>query len=488
MNTKEYILVIDQGTTSSRVVLIDKAGDVKYKEQMQISLYSDVSGSVRQNANEILESVEILIYKIIKTNNIKATQIKAIGITNQRETTVIFDKTTGKPLKEAISWQSKETKDITDKWIELGYSDIVKNKTGLPINPYFSASKIVKLTKGVKEKDYFVGTIDTFLLYNLSVEKAFKTDITNASRTMIYNINEQRWDDELLKLFKINPKILPEVLPNDSVFGHYKYQDTLIPICSIIGDQQAALFGQQCFEKGDLKATYGTGAFLLVNIGNTPILSKRGLITTIAYKINNKITYALEGSIFIAGAALEWLKNNLEVFDSFDKLDKMANRSTDDTLIFVPSFVGLGTPYWNENVRGAFLGIKRGTSKDDFVKSALDGIAFEIDDVINVLEQETNIKITKLNADGGVSNSNYLLQRQANISNLIVYQSSEHETTSLGAGYLAGLKVDFWKSLEELQKIKKIKGMFYPRFSKDKQSKLKLLWQKAIRAIINFAE
>lgn len=478
-------MVIDQGTTSTRVVLINKDGRISFKEQKKVKLIALDNGDIRQDANEILESVIFLINNIIKNNNINPKNIKAIGITNQRETTVIFDKL-GKPLEYAISWQSKGTKNITDNWIKKGYEKIVKEKTGLPITPYFSASKIKKLTKDIKEKDYLIGTIDTFLLYNLSCEKSFFTDITNASRTMLFNINNQVWDDELLKLFEINKKHLPKVLPNDSLFGHYKFDNTLIPITTLIGDQQAALFGNRCFNKGDLKVTYGTGAFLLVNTGNKPISPNNNLITTIAYKINNKTYYACEGSVFCAGAAIEWLRD-INVLSDVKKIDEMANSSNDETLIFVPTFVGLSAPRWNEDVKGAILGIKRSTTKCDIIKATLNGISYEINDIITSLNK-SNIKITSLRADGGVSVNKYLMQRQADISNLTVYSSKEHEITALGAGYLAGLSSSFWKNIKEIKKFSRKDEIFKPKISNKKREELRKKWETAINATILFSK
>lgn len=486
MNEK-FILVIDQGTTSSRVVLISHDGEVKYKEQMAVNIYQCENGAIRQNAKEILDTVRILITRILAKNKISENNIIAIGITNQRETVVIWDKITGEPLDDAISWQSKETSDITNKLVKDGYTTLIKEKTGLTISPYFSASKIMRLINTHENNtNILVGTIDSYLLYNLSEEKNHYTDYTNASRTMLFNINTLKWDEEILSLLKIPKDILPKVMPSDSEFGHLKINKTLIPILSLVGDQQSSLIGHQCFYKGQVKATYGTGAFILLNTGSMPYYSKNGLLTTIASAYNGEVRYALEGSIFICGAAIEWLKDDLNLLNDPRELGAIINTVLDDDIYFVPAFVGLGTPYWDNEVRGAFFGLKRKTSKADLIKATLRAITFEVEDVLKVLKNETKLKLTELSTDGGVAKCEYLLQEQASISNIRVNQSSEPEITALGAGYIAGLKAGFWSGISEIEQNKQIKKIFYPRYNGNKRKELYTNWQQAIKASRTF--
>lgn len=479
----KYILVIDQGTTSSRVVLIAHDGEVKYKEQMAVNIYQMDNGAIRQNANEILDTVNILIKRILVRTKLSETDILAIGITNQRESVVIWDKVTGKVLDDVISWQSKETQDITNKLIKDNYNQFIHERTGLTISPYFSASKIMLFLKKHRDNpNILVGTIDSFLLYNLSVEHNHYTDYTNASRTMLFNLESKTWDQEILKLLNIKKEILPQALPSDSLFGHLKINETLIPIFSLVGDQQASLIGHQCFNKGQIKATYGTGAFILLNTGEKPYYSKNGLLTTIASAYNNEITYALEGSIFVCGAAIEWLRDDLNLLDDPKNLGEIIKNSTDNDIYFVPAFVGLGTPYWDNEVRGTFLGLKRRTSKADLIKASLRAITFEVEDVLKVLKKETKLNFSELSTDGGVAKCEYILQEQANISNIRVNQSSEPEITALGAGYIAGLKAGFWESIKEIEQNKQIKKIFYPRINNEDRDKLYQNWLLAIKA------
>lgn len=486
--SKEYIIAIDQGTTSSRVVVVNKEGDVLFKEGMPIGIEETKDGQILQDAQEIVDSVKVLIDRVFKRHQIDPKEVKAIGITNQRETTIIWNKHTGKVYYKVISWQSKHTIDITNKWIKDGLEDIVLAKTGLKINPYFSASKIKYIleTQHLNVDDLMFGTVDTFLLWHLTNKEVFKTDVTNASRTMLFNIHEEKWDDELLKFFGIPKSILPEVVASDDYFGDFEYQGVKIPITAMIGDQQSSLFGHQCFKNGDLKVTYGTGCFLLLNTGDEPITSKNGLLTTPAWKFNGKTTYALEGSVFMGGAIVQWLRDDLKILNNASDSERLALKSNTDDIYIVPAFVGLGTPYWDSDVRATIMGMNRKTNQFDIIKAALNSIAYQIEDVLGVLKKDNNHEINSISCDGGASRNNYLQQFQADISQLRVIQTKETEVTALGAAYMAGLKIGFWKNLTEIERNKKIKQLFYPRISEEKRNKLYQNWQKAVAATISF--
>lgn len=487
---KKYVISIDQGSTSTIVVVVDKMGDVLYKEQIELNLYHS-KNSITQNPNEILESVNILLNRIFTKYNINPEEVSSIGITNQRETTILWDKITGKVIHNAISWQSNETIKIVNKWKKKGLNKIVKEKTGLEISTYFSASKIKFLLEKYKNKidinNIFFGTIDTFLLYNLSIEKNHLTDITNASRTMLFNIKDKKWDNDLLKLFEIPKNILPKVVSNDYNFGHYVYNNIKIPITCMIGDQQSSLFGHQCFEIYDTKVTYGTGGFLLTNTENNIIYSKNGLLTTIAWEINNKINYALEGSIFVCGSAIKWLRDELKLINNYDETSDLAKQSTDSNIYVVPSFFGLGTPYWEPNVKGTILGISKNTNRNDIIRATLDSICYQTNDVIDVIKKDLkNENILKISTDGGSSRNEYLLQFQADISNTNILQTKEKEVTALGAAYIAGLKTSFFNNLNDIKKYNKINKIFFPSIdSKTRKQKIKN-WKKAIKSTMSF--
>lgn len=485
---KKYIIAIDQGTTSSRVIVVDREGDVKHIEQMAVTINETRLGEILQDPQEIIDSVLVLLDRTFKRHQIKPDEVAAIGITNQRETTILWDKHTGKSLYHAISWQSKHTNNIIEEWIEKGYQDIISAKTGLTISPYFSASKIKYILDivNVNVSDILFGTVDTYLLWHLTNRKVHKTDITNASRTMLYNIFEQQWDDELLRLLQIPKSILPKVVANDDYFGEFTYQGISIPIYSMIGDQQSSLFGHQCFNEGDLKTTYGTGCFILVNTSFKPVISKSGLLTTPAWKINNQMTYALEGSVFMGGAIVQWLRDDLKILNSAQESESLAEKSIRDDVYVVPAFVGLGTPYWNSDVRASILGMNRKTGRNDIIKAALNSIAFQIEDVLQVLKKEFSNKINTISCDGGASRNNYLLQFQADISNMRVVQTKEAEVTALGSAYIAGLRVGFWKNIQEIERNKKIKQLFYSRLPNRERERLYLNWKKAVTATLSF--
>ena len=486
--SKKYIIAIDQGTASSRVVVVNKEGDVLYKEQLPVAIHESKTGEILQDPQELIDSITVLLDRTFKRHRIDPNDVCSIGITNQRETTVMWDKTSGKPLYNVISWQSKHTIDITNDWIQKGYEDCVLKKTGLKINPYFSASKIKYILDKVNPNidDVMFGTVDTFLLWHLTNRQVFKTDVTNASRTLLFNIFDEKWDDEILEKFEIPKSILPEVVDTDDYFGDYEYNGVKIPINAMIGDQQSSLFGHQCFNEGDLKSTYGTGCFLLVNTNSKPIISKSGLLTTPAWKINGKTTFALEGSVFMGGAIVQWLRDDLKIVKNANESEQMALKSTSDDVYVVPAFVGLGTPYWDSQVRASILGMNRKTNQNDIVKAALNSICYQIEDVLEVLRKEMKREITSISCDGGASRNNYLLQFQSDISNLRVIQTKETEVTALGAAYIAGLKSGFWKDQKEIERNKKIRQLFYPRIDNIERSRLYSNWKSAVESTISF--
>lgn len=485
---KKYIIAIDQGTTSSRVVVVNKEGDVLYKEQMPVAINETRNGEILQDPQELIDSVLVLLDRTFKRHQIDPNEVCSIGITNQRETTIMWDKNTGKAFYNVISWQSKHTIDITNDWISRGYEEMVLRKTGLKINPYFSASKIKYILDVCKPNidNVMFGTVDTYLLWHLTKRQVFKTDITNASRTLLYNIFEEKWDDEILEKFEIPKSILPEVVDTDDYFGDFEYNGVKIPISAMIGDQQSSLFGHQCFNEGDLKATYGTGCFILINTNSTPVISSSGLLTTPAWKIGGKTTYALEGSVFMAGAIVQWLRDDLKILRSANESEQMALKSNTNDIYVVPAFVGLGTPYWDSQVRASILGINRKTNQNDIIRAALNSIGYQIEDVLKILKHEMNREITSISSDGGASRNNYLLQFQADISNLRVIQTKEMEVTALGAAYIAGLKSGFWKNQQEIERNKKIKQLFYPRINENERNRLYSNWKRAVEATISF--
>ncbi|MBI9009450.1 MAG: glycerol kinase GlpK [Tenericutes bacterium] len=494
---KKYILSIDQGTTSSRVVIFDKQGEIVSFLSREFKQYFPKAGYVLHDASEIWESVLYCMNGALEKAGITLNDIDSIGITNQRETTVMWDSVSHEPVCKAIVWQSSQTKAICDALEAKGYNDIFKEKTGLLINPYFSGTKIkwimdnCDLAKEAALKGNLrFGTIDTWLIWKLTNGKSHITDYSNASRTLIYNIFDLQWDDELLEILNIPKSVLPIVKPSSAI-NAYTDKSTFgveIPIAGIAGDQQAALFGQTCFTAGDVKNTYGTGCFILMNTGETPKISKHGLLTTIAWGIDGKITYALEGSIFVAGSAVQWLRDGLEIIKDASETEALAY-SVDSNLgvYFVPAFAGLGTPFWEEDVRGCFFGLTRGVTKAHMCRSALEAIAYQTKDVINVMQDESKIKLKTLKVDGGASQNNFLMQFQADILNTTIYRPFITETTALGAAYLAGLATGFWE-LEEIQNKWKIDTEYTTNMSHNDRKTLYNDWKKALRASIKFAK
>lgn len=488
---EEFILSIDQGTTSTRAILFDHQGKLRYVSQREFPQYFPHPGWVEHDAKQIWNTVIEVVQSLFIENNIKPEQIKGIGITNQRETTVVWDKITGEPIYHAIVWQSRQSQDICDQLIDEGYSEFIQKKTGLLINPYFSASKIRWILDHVEIKDknnLLFGTIDTWLVWKLTGGKVHVTDYSNASRTLLYNIHELKWDQELLDLFDIPSSMLPEVKDSSYIYGYS--DETLLtglhfkaPISGIAGDQQASLFGQTCFHDGDVKNTYGTGCFMLMNTGNIPVSSKNGLLTTIAWGIDGQVTYALEGSVFVAGSVMQWLRDGLKLFDNVLENENMARQLNDnDGVYLVPAFVGLGTPYWDNDARGTMFGLTRGTSRNHIVRAALESIAYQSKDVIETMKEEAHITLDHLSVDGGATSNDFLMQFQSDILNTSIVCPQVKETTALGAAYLAGLAVGFWKHQEEIAKMHSIMKTYQPAMKEDLRKKYYQGWLKAVEA------
>ena len=488
---EEFILSIDQGTTSTRAILFDHQGKLRYVSQREFPQYFPHPGWVEHDAKQIWNTVIEVVQSLFIENNIKPEQIKGIGITNQRETTVVWDKITGEPIYHAIVWQSRQSQDICDQLIDEGYSEFIQKKTGLLINPYFSASKIRWILDHVEIKDknnLLFGTIDTWLVWKLTGGKVHVTDYSNASRTLLYNIHELKWDQELLDLFDIPSSMLPEVKDSSYIYGYS--DETLLtglhfkaPISGIAGDQQASLFGQTCFHDGDVKNTYGTGCFMLMNTGNKPVSSKNGLLTTIAWGIDGQVTYALEGSVFVAGSVMQWLRDGLKLFDNVLESENMARQLNDnDGVYLVPAFVGLGTPYWDNDARGTMFGLTRGTSRNHIVRAALESIAYQSKDVIETMKEEAHITLDHLSVDGGATSNDFLMQFQSDILNTSIVCPQVRETTALGAAYLAGLAVGFWKHQEEIAKMHSIMKTYQPAMKEDLRKKYYQGWLKAVEA------
>ena len=494
----EYILAIDQGTTSSRAILFDQKGKPLASEQQEFSQIYPQPGWVEHDPEEIWRvSLEVMRTVIFKAG-IEPRQIASLGITNQRETTVLWDKKTGKPISNAIVWQCRRTADICTELKEKDLEKKFREKTGLVIDAYFSGTKIKWLldnVDGAREKaekgELAFGTIDSWLVYKLTGGKVHITDYSNASRTLIFNIHELKWDEELLSILGIPKEILPEVCPSSQVYG--KADKTLlgseIPIGGIAGDQQAATFGQVCFFKGMAKNTYGTGSFLLMNTGEKAISSKHGLLTTIGWGLQDKIYYALEGSIFITGAVVQWLRDGLRLVDEARDTEWMA-KSVSDTggVYFVPAFSGLGAPHWDMYARGVIVGLTRGTTKKHLVRAGLEAIAYQCRDVVEAMEQDSGIKIQNLRVDGGAVANDFLMQFQADILDVPVERPVITETTALGAAYLAGLAVNYWKDIDEIARIWRREELFQPQMNAEKKEKLYSGWKKAIQRSRSWAE
>lgn len=496
---QKYIMSLDAGTTSNRCIIFDKKGEIKSVAQKEFTQHFPKPGWVEHDATEIWSTQLGVCTEAMAKLNVGYESIEAIGITNQRETTIVWDKETGVPVYNAIVWQCRRTADITDKLVEDGYKEMLQNKTGLVVDPYFSATKIKWIldnVEGAREKanegKLLFGTVDTWLIWKLTQGKVHVTDYTNASRTMLYNINDLCWDKEILELLDIPESMLPEVKPSSAIYGatHPSYFGGEIKIAAAAGDQQAALFGQTCFEKGDAKNTYGTGAFLLMNIGDKPVVSNNGLVTTIAWGLEeNKVTYALEGSIFVAGSAIQWLRDQLRIVDTAQDTEYMATRVDDtDGCYVVPAFTGLGAPYWDAYSRGCIVGITRGTNKYHIIRATLESLAYLSNDVLTAMENDSKAKLKSLKVDGGASANNFLMQFQSDMIQTTVQRPKTLETTALGAAYLAGLAVGYWKDLEEIRNNWQIDREFNPEISKEEQQKKDRNWQRAIGRSFGWAK
>ena len=487
---KKYVIALDQGTTGSRAVAFDHDGKCVGSVNKEFTQFFPYPGWVEHDPYDILQSQMGALFELIKKLAVKPEQIAAIGITNQRETVVVWDKMTGKPVYNAIVWQCRRTAGICEQLKADGYADLIKSETGLVLDAYFSGTKIKWILENVKEvknKSLLCGTIDTWLIYNLTKEKSHVTDMSNASRTMLFNINTLEWDKQLLDILGIKKEMLPKVVPSSCVVGHMELEGISIPIAGIAGDQQAALFGQACFEPGEVKNTYGTGCFILMNTADKPVFSDKGLITTIAWNLNNKTYYALEGSIFNSGSAVQWLRDQLGLIKTAAETERMAFAVEDtDDVYFVPAFTGLGTPHWDMYARGVLVGITRGTNKNHIARAVLESMAYQTVDVIDCMQQCSDVALKCLKVDGGASANNFLMQFQADMLNCDVVRPVMQETTSLGAAFLAGLAVGFWKDVEELKGIIKQDRIFVPKDFFDREYRKKR-WHEAIKRSKNWA-
>ena len=491
----KYIIALDQGTTSSRAVLFDEKGKLKGIEQKEFRQYFPKPGWVEHDPEEIWKTQEDVLLQLIKNHNLNADAIIAIGITNQRETTLLWEKSTGKPIYNAIVWQDKRTAAFCEKLVREGWAEYISFTTGLVIDSYFSGTKVnwlLNQVTGAKEKakngDLCFGTVDTWLIHKLTRGEKFVTDVSNASRTMFYDIKNLGWDQKLMDLFEVQESMLPQVLSNTDHFGDWEYQGKKIPICGVAGDQQAALIGQTCLKTGMAKNTYGTGCFMLMNIGESYKPSENGLVNTIAYKINGQVKYALEGSIFIAGAAVQWLRDGLKIINNAADTEEMAFRVKEaNDVIIIPALTGIGAPYWDMYARGAIFGLTRDTNADHIAKATLDSIAYQTRDILEAMQKDSGINLKALKVDGGAVENNYLMQFQSDILGVPVERPAMTESTALGAAYLAGIGAGVWdfNSLNEYQEVEKV---FEPQIESDIRTELYAKWQKGIRRAMNWVE
>ena len=494
---KKYIIALDQGTTSSRAIIYDKDAHPIGSKQKEFTQYYPHPGWVEHDAEELFKCQLKVLEGVLIDNEINKNEIAAIGITNQRETVVIWDKKTGKPVYNAIVWQCRRTANYCDELMKKGYKDVIREKTGLLIDAYFSGTKIKWIldnVPGVRERaekgELLAGTIDTWLIWKLSGGKCHVTDVTNACRTMLFNIYECEWDKDLLELLNIPECLLPQVRDSSDIYCETDRNvcGFSVPIASAIGDQQAALFGQGCFNKGDAKNTYGTGCFMLMNTGDRPVYSEQ-LLTTIALGMNGKIEYALEGSVFIGGAVIKWLRDEVELISSAPEIDRLAESVPDTNGAYlVPAFVGLGTPYWDMYARATLVGLTRGVKKAHICRAALEGIAYEVKDVLDTMVKDSGTKINTLNVDGGACVSNIMMQFQADILNTKVCRPKNVETTALGAAYLAGLSTGFWKSKEDILERRETERIFSPNMEEAKREELYKGWRKAVERAKNWVD
>lgn len=493
----KYLMALDQGTTSSRGILFDKSGNIISMAQKEFKQIYPEPGWVEHNPREIWSSQFATAIEAMANVGATGEDIEAIGITNQRETTVVWDKETGEPVYNAIVWQCRRTAPLIDKVVRDGYGYYLREATGLVPDAYFSASKVAWIldnVKGAREKanegKLLFGTIDTWLIWNLTGKKVHVTDYSNASRTMLYNIHKLEWDKKILEIFDIPESMLPDVKPSSYIYGNTNPSlfGSNIPIAGAAGDQQAALFGQCCFEKGEVKNTFGTGSFILMNTGNEAIRSKSGLLTTIAASTSDKVEYALEGSVFVAGASIQWLRDGLRMIKSSAQSEEYATAVEDAEGIYVvPAFTGMGAPYWNQYARGTIFGLTRGTTKEHLIRATLESIAYQSSDVFRAMEEDAEVKIKGLKVDGGASANNFLMQFQADIMNTYVKRPHCVETTALGAAYLAGLATGYYKNKDEIKKNWQLGRLFEPDMEGDKREQKLKGWKRAVKCTLDWA-
>lgn len=497
--SKKYVLALDQGTTSSRAILFDQTSNIIAVAQKEFTQIFPKPGWVEHNADEIWSTQIGVVAEVVAKAGIALTDIAAIGITNQRETTVVWDKNTGKPVYHAIVWQSRQTMDICNELKAKGLEPMIRQKTGLVVDAYFSGTKvkwILDNVAGARTKadagELLFGTMDTWLIWKLTGGRVHVTDYSNASRTLMYNIRELKWDEEILSALTVPASMLPQVRPSSEVYGHTDpavFMGAAVPIAGAAGDQQAALFGQTCFKPGMAKNTYGTGCFMLMNTGSELYSSKNGLLTTIAWGIEGKVEYALEGSIFVAGSAIQWLRDGLKIIEAAPDSEYYAQKVDNAEGVYVvPAFVGLGAPYWDMKARGAIFGLTRGTSKAHLIRATLDSMAYQTKDVLGAMEADSGIKLQALKVDGGAVANNLLMQFQSDLLHVPVDRPQVIETTALGAAYLAGLAVGVWSSKEELIKNWKLNRRFEPQMAPEERDKLYAGWQKAVKRAMDWDE
>ena len=494
----KYMMALDAGTTSNRAILFDKRGQILSVAQKEFTQIFPQPGWVEHNANEIWSSMLGVAVECMTKVGVTGEDISGIGITNQRETTIVWDKVTGEPVYNAIVWQCRRTSKYCDELKEEGLTDFFRKKTGLVIDAYFSATKlrwILENVEGVRERaergELLFGTVDSWLIWKLTRGRVHVTDYSNASRTMMFNITELKWDDEILEKLGVPLCMLPEARPSSEIYGETDpvFLSGAIPIAGIAGDQQAALFGQTCFNEGDAKNTYGTGCFLLMNTGNKPVFSKNGLVTTIAWGIDGKVKYALEGSVFIAGASIQWLRDEMRLIDSAEDSEYMAKKVHDTNGCYVvPAFTGLGAPYWNQYARGTIVGITRGVNKYHIIRATLESVAYATSDVLKAMEADSGIVLSNLRVDGGASANNFLMQVQADLIDATVVRPVCVETTALGAAYFAGLATGYWKDKNEIKVNADIDKIFKPTLSDEEREKKLAGWKKAVERSFDWAE
>lgn len=488
---KKYVIALDQGTSSSRAIVFDHDGNIVSVAQQEFTQYFPSPGLVEHDAEEIWTSESRVMLDAIKSSGAAPEEIAAIGITNQRETTVVWDAATGKPVCKAIVWQDRRTSEYCDSLKNKGFTDVIRNKTGLLIDAYFSGTKlrwILENVPGARERaergELRFGTIDSWLIWNLTGGKVHVTDVTNASRTMLFNIHDLQWDSELLQLMDIPESMMPKVCSSSEIYGYYQLTDDVrIPIAGVAGDQQSALFGQMCTEPGMIKNTYGTGCFMLMNTGDRAITSRNNLLTTIAWKIGDKVCYALEGSIFVAGSVVQWLRDGLGIIKSSSEIEALATSVPDcGGVAFVPALTGLGAPYWDQYAKGTIVGITRGTTAAHIARAALEGIAFQTMDIVNAMEKDASVRLCELRVDGGASRNNFMMQFQSDLLGVDVIRPVITETTGLGAAYLAGLAVGFWGSVDEIKSQWQQERCFSPA---NDTTADKARWADAINRTLN---